>query len=287
MLGMRQISVLGANSLVGRFAVPRLVAAGYTPSALSRTAQPPVLGVVWGQGDLADPELALPEAEAALSLAPIWLLPQALPALRRAGVRRLIAFSSTSRLTKAQSPEPAERAVAARLARGEAEVRAFCVEHGIDCTLLRPTLIYAEGQDRNVSRLAELIRRFRVLPLAGAGEGRRQPVHADDLAQACLQALDARESFGRDYDLPGGETLSYRAMVARIFESLGLRPRIVSLPPALWRAGLTLAGPLLPGATAAMGERMAEDLVFDGAAATRDFGWSPRPFRPQFPRTSK
>jgi len=283
----RQILVLGATSLVGHFALPQLAAAGFAPVALSRRPQPPGPSVVWEQKNLVEPDLTLPEAEGALSLAPIWLLPPALPALRRAGVRRLIAFSSTSRFTKAGSPEPAERAVAERLSEGEAVTRDFCEAAGIAWTLFRPTLIYAEGQDHNVSRLAALIRRFRVLPLAGSGAGRRQPVHADDLAGACLQAFDRPESFGRAYDLPGGETLTYRAMAVRIFHGLRLRPRIVSLPPALWRVGLRLAGPLLPGVTAAMGERMAEDLVFDGAAATRDFGWSPRPFRPQFPRTSR
>jgi hypothetical protein len=34
-------------------------------------------------------------------------------------------------------------------------------------TILRPTLIYVEGRDANVSRLAGLIRRFKVLPLSG------------------------------------------------------------------------------------------------------------------------
>jgi nucleoside-diphosphate-sugar epimerase len=199
-------------------------------------------------------------------------------------VRRLIAFSSTSRFTKAASPEAEERAVAERLVDGEERTIAFCEAHGVAWTIFRPTMIYAEGRDRNVSRLAGLIRRFRVLPLAGSGEGRRQPVHADDLAEACLLALDRRESFGRAYDLPGGETLTYRAMAVRIFHGLGLRPRVVSLPPALWRTGLKLAAPLLPGVTVAMGERMAEDLVFDGSAAAADFGWSPRPFRPRFPR---
>ena len=278
----RRILVLGATSLVGTFAVPRLAAQGFEVLALSRARREDFSLVRHVMGDLTDPALALPEAPTALSLSPIWLLPGGLPALARAGVRRLIAFSSTSRFTKAGSPEPEERAVAGRLADGEARTFAFCAAHGIACTLFRPTLIYAEGRDRNVSRLAALIRRFGALPLAGAGEGRRQPVHAEDLAEACLAALDRRETFGRAYDLPGGETLSYRAMVERIFEGLGRPPRILTLPPALWRLGLALAAPLLPGATGAMGDRMGEDLVFDGSAAAADLGWSPRPFRPRF-----
>jgi hypothetical protein len=31
-----------------------------------------------------------------------------------------------------------------------------------------------------------------------------------------------------------------------------------------------------------MGARMAADLAFDGGPAVRDFGWSPRKFKPQF-----
>jgi hypothetical protein len=71
-------------------------------------------------------------------------------------------------------------------------------------------------------------------------------------------------------------------MVERIFEALNRPPRIVPVPPMLWSLALRLAGPLLPGATAGMGVRMSEDLVFDPSAATRDLAWRPRPFRPQF-----
>ena len=280
MTGPARVLVLGATSLVGRFALPRLVEQGIAVAALSRAPRAPEPGVEWVAGDVNDPALTLPQADAALSLSPIWLLPAALPKLEAAGVRRLIAFSSTSRFTKADSPEPGERAVAERLAEGEATTTRFCEGAGIAWTIFRPTMIYAEGRDQNVSRLARLIRRAGVLPLSGAGAGLRQPVHAEDLAEACLLALDEPRTFGRAYDLPGGETLSYRAMAERIFEGLGRRPRVLPLPPRLWRAAFRLASPR--GATAAMGERMAEDLVFDGAPAAADFGWSPRPFRPRF-----
>ena len=125
-----------------------------------------------------------------------------------------------------------------------------------------------------------------MLPLAGRGEGRRQPVHADDLAAACLLALDRPETFGprlrpagrRDADLPrhGGARLRGPRAGARASSAL---------PPPLWRLGLALAAPLLPGATAAMGERMAEDLVFDGAAGGgATSAGRPRPVPPALPR---
>ncbi len=277
-----RVLVLGATSLIGRFALPRLVAAGVSVGAVSRQPGGDGAGLVWVQADIQAPDLVLPPAEAALSLSPIWLLPTALPALKRAGVTRLVAFSSTSRFTKAQSPEPEEREVARRLAEGEAALAAFCEAEGIGWTVLRPTLIYAEGHDANVSRMARLIARFGVFPLAGEGGGLRQPVHADDLATAAIEALRRPESLNRSYDLPGGETLTYRAMVVRIFHGLGRRPRILTVPPRLWRLGLELAGSFLPGVNPAMGARMDTDLAFDSAPALRDLGWRPRPFRPNF-----
>lgn len=281
MNGGDQLLVLGATSLVGRRLLPRLAAMGAPVSALSREPRRGA-GVRWVRGSLTDPALELPPASLVFSLMPLWLLPEALPRLAAGGMRRLVAFSSTSRFTKLDSSEPSERAVAQALAEAEAHTIAGCEATGVAWTLLRPTLIYSEGEDRNVSRLAALIGRFGVLPLAGRGEGRRQPVHADDLAEGSIAAAAAPAAYGQAYDLPGGETLSYRAMAVRIFEALGRQPRIVSIPPAVWGLGLRLASPVLPGATAAMGARMSEDLVFDPGPAARDFGWAPRAFRPKF-----
>jgi nucleoside-diphosphate-sugar epimerase len=145
-------------------------------------------------------------------------------------------------------------------------------------------LIYCEGQDANVSRLAALAERYRVIPLAGSGRGLRQPVHAEDLAWAATAAAASPVTPGRTYDLPGGETLTYKQMVERIFLGLDRAPRILCAPQLLWRLAFRLARGRLPGATAAMGERMNQDLAFDGEPAARDFGWAPRAFKPVFPQ---
>jgi nucleoside-diphosphate-sugar epimerase len=275
------VLVTGATSLIGRFALPRLQAMDVAFHALSRTA-PDAPG--WVQGGLSDPGLdtLLPECPTVLSLSPIWHLPPGLTTLKAKGMQRLVAFSSTSVSTKAASPDAYEQGMVRRLAEGEEAVRAFCEANGVAWTILRPTLIYAEGQDQNVSRLARLIGRLGFLPLAGKGGGLRQPVHADDLAAAAIAAAASPAAGNRAYDLPGGETLTYRQMAERVFEGMGRRPAILPLPEGLWRLAFALARPLLPGATAQMGRRMSEDLAFDGSTAAADFGWNPRPFRPNF-----
>ena len=276
------VLVLGATSLIGGHLMARLVDEGLDPVAVSR--RPPAGDACWIGGDLTDPGVAehLPPAATVFSLSPIWLLPAVLPALKARGMVRLLAFSSTSRFTKTSSPEAGERAVAKALADAEDAVEAWCARHGVAWTILRPTLIYDEGHDENVSRIARLVKRFHVMPLCGAGEGLRQPVHADDLAAGALAAAHAPAARDRAYDLVGGETLTYRAMVDRVFEGLGKRPRALPMPAWLFSLLMRLTKPFYPGATAAMGTRMGQDLTFDSSAAARDFGWSPRDFHPRF-----
>lgn len=276
------ILVLGATSLIGGHLMARLADEGFDPVAISR--RPPGGDACWVDADLTDPdvEARLPPAATVFSLSPIWLLPALLPSLKARGMVRLIAFSSTSRFTKVDSPEPAERAVAKALIDAEQAVETWCAEQGVAWTILRPTLIYDEGHDENVSRIARLVRRFHVMPLSGRGEGLRQPVHAADLAVGALAAAKASTARNQAYDLVGGETLTYRAMVDRIFEGLCKTPRSLPMPTWLFALLMRLAKPFYPGATAAMGARMGQDLTFDSSDATRDFGWSPRAFHPRF-----
>ena len=98
-----------------------------------------------------------------------------------------------------------------------------CGDRSTHWTILRPTLIYDPGRDRNVTAIAAFIRRFGVFPIIWPGTGFRQPIYAAEVAQAMFAALTADEARGTVLDLPGGETLTYREMVRRIFNSLERR----------------------------------------------------------------
>jgi nucleoside-diphosphate-sugar epimerase len=278
-----QSIVLGGSGIVGGHIVSRLVMAGERPFAISRSPRADKRAVRWIQGDLAHPEtLQLPRITTVYCTAHSLLLAKALPSLFSDELRRVVLFTSTSIVTKLNSDIPAEREGLQRLAEGEQQTIEICTRMGVGWTVLRPTMIYDEGRDANVSRLARLIQKVGVMPLAGKGAGLRQPVHAEDLAIGALNAASSEAARNKIYALPGPDAISYREMVGRIFDGLGKRRRIVAVPPVLWRAAFALAAPLLPNANAAMGERMAKDMVFDPAPAIRDFGWSPRSFHPRF-----
>lgn len=285
----RTIIVSGASSQIGCFLLPLLAQAGFRVIALSRQAIPlrgagDLPGVYWHQTDIQDTYAigALPSAHTLIHLAPLSILPSQIEAFATIGVKRIIAFSSSSRHSKAESPIAAERAFARRLDEAEQLLAQGCQTHDIRWTVFRPTLIYGREMDRNITLIRRLIRAVGVFPLLGDAAGLRQPVHAADLASACLATLDNKQTFDKAYDLSGGETLTYRDMVERIFESIHHKPKFVTIPAAVFRAAIGALSmiPRYRDFNIAMAQRMNEDLVYEHGDATRDFGYQPNRFTP-------
>lgn len=274
--------VIGGTGLVGSFIVEQLMRRGERPLALSRSHQTSP-GIDWIRGDLEKPDtLKFPPFTTLYCTTDAVLLADALQRLFHPSLRRIVVFSSTSVLTKVDTEIATERDTIRKLTDAERRIAAICEQHNVGWTILRPTLIYAEGRDTNITPLSRLIRRFGFMPLVGGAPGLRQPVHAEDLATGAIAAAASPAAVNKFYSLPGAETLTYREMIGRIFDALRLPRRTIWVPPLLWRAAFFLAKPLFPGANVAMGIRMMKDMTFDATPAARDFGWSPRAFNPVF-----
>jgi nucleoside-diphosphate-sugar epimerase len=282
------VLVAGASSPVGDFLLPRLAAAGCRVIALSRAGRAPAAvggdgeHLVWRTADLAASLPAELEANLLIHLAPLWLLPDRLPEFAACGIERVVALGSTSVYTKSISADRAEFLLAQRLAQAESSLADRSKALGMTWTILRPTMIYGTGRDANIGAVAAFIRRFGFFPVAGKAAGLRAPVHAEDVAGACLAALRADAARNRAYDISGGETLTYRDMVVRIFSAMSLAPRVRALPPALMQAlayAAALAG--IPGINADLVRRMNRDQAFAHDEAIRDLDYAPRGFQPR------
>jgi nucleoside-diphosphate-sugar epimerase len=274
--------VLGASSLVGRYLLPLLTLHGWNVTAFSRSIHRAEDSQVrWfklsQEGLETIPDSPIP---AWICAAPIWVLPQYFKLLEDHGARVVVALSSTSSETKISSPDTAEKVIADHLLQGEARFRQWAEEQGVRWVILRPTLIYGGGQDKNIAEIARIIRRFGFFPLVGMGTGLRQPVHAEDVAKVCVSALCGSPSQSAVYHLSGGETLRYRDMIGRVFEAMGRRPCMPVLP--LWVFKIVLSFirwlPRYQHWSIAMALRMNKDQVFDCTAAVHDLGFMPRPF---------
>ncbi len=275
------VLVTGASSQIGRCVLRRLDEAGTEIIAAGRRKP---TGIDPGacrfiECDLTSARPTFPEEVVSLiHIASIWMLPPHLETLRKRGLRRLVCFGSTAIYNKTDSVNAGEREIARRMIHAEEDIARLCESLGIGWTVLRPTLVYGLGLDRNVSRAARFIRKFRLYPLATGAVGLRQPVHADDLASAALAALNTAASSGKRYDVGGGEKLPYRDMIGRIFDVLDLPRRFVPLPGleyAVAAAGIVLRRPEVTGDVV---RRMRLDLTCDNSAAEIDLGYRPRTF---------
>ena len=196
-----------------------------------------------------------------ISFGPAWLLAPFLEQLalehpdRLAGLRGLIACSSSSAITKRFATNRFDRELVARLNGAEDKLLATCRRLQVPCHILQPTLIYGQAGpygDRNLSKLLQLLRRLPCLPLP-TETGLRQPIHASQLAAVALHIAEQLRGPGCDPSLPeritlgGDNTLTYASMISALqhaqpADDPASRCRLLPIPNRLF---FSLAAPLL------------------------------------------
>ena len=165
--------------------------------------------------------------EAAFEQTHVALPRQLAAAMNASGVRRLVHVSALG--VSENGPSRYQRSKA----RGEAVLQAA----GLDLTVLRPSVIYGQG-DRFLNLFAQLQSVFPFVPLASAG-ARFQPVWVEDVAEAVAASLDPQrhglDSIGRTFDAAGPDVLTL-AQLVQLAGRFGSRQRpVIPLPAAIGR----------------------------------------------------
>ena len=266
---MSTILVFGASGPVGKRLLPRLTAHRAVP--VSRTAQKD-----WIRADLGDSRVQWPQADAAISLGPLDVFADWVERHPEIPLRRVIALGSMSAESKQASTDARERDVSARLRASEDLLKHCASGRGIALTIFRPTLIYGDGTDRSLAPIARFLRRWHLAPLPLGATGLRQPVHAEDLAIAAATAFDQSATYGKTYEMGGGERLPFITLLRRLRKATATW----SIPIPLPLSALGFATRLLrnDAPTRAALARLKTDLIADIAPARRDFGYAPRDF---------
>lgn len=278
-----RIAIVGATSSVGRFLIARFQAGGFAFHAIGRQARRVERYHVHSFDDSLrrfDPPIR--EASAVINCAPLPIIDRVMAMADCLQAKRIIAFGSTGRFSKSVSSSPIEQDFVSQQIDAERRFDALSRQQGIVWTLFRPTMIYGGGSDLNVAFIGNFIRKFGFFPVPRGARGLRQPVHADDLAGACMAALTRERTFGRAYNLGGAERLTYPHLVARIFRALDKRPVIVPLPFFAFRLVVRAARkvPRYSFINPDMVDRTLVDLIADNSDAVRDFGYTSRRFFP-------
>ena len=186
---------------------------------------------------------------------------------RRAGVRRLVHMSALG--ADPRSPYP--------YLRSKGEGQALVTGSGIDHVVLRPSLLFGEGDDF-FPRL-RLTLAFPVVPVPGDGKARFQPIHVDDVAQAVAAAVDRPEIRGV-HEIGGPEPVTYDQMLAEAMRGTGKRRVTVHVPVPLMKVPALAMGLLPdPPVTVQQLDLLAVDNTPAPNAIEAVFGVRPRPFR--------
>ena len=272
------ILVTGATGYTGRFLVRRLVQAS-EPVRLLVRASSDLQGLPRGPqvefcvADLAQPE-TLHRACAGIvriaHIAAIHFAPALIAALN-GGPKHLVLISSLRRFSSVPSST-----IAPVVAAEEAAMAS-----PLPVTILRPSMIFGPGNDRNIAVLASHLRRRRWIPVFGSGRHLQQPVYVENVVDAVVASLQRPQTAaGRSYAIAGAEALSYRALINHLGAALGVRPRPFSIPARAAVAALSLAARLglrLP-LDAEQVRRLQEDKSYDIEPARHDLDYAPLSF---------
>jgi len=139
-------------------------------------------------------------------------------AARDAGVRRVVHISVSN------PSEESPLDYYAGKARAERAVR----ESGLPWAIIRPTLIFGQG-DILINNIAWLLRRLPVFGIPGRGDYRLQPVAGEDVAEIATWA--AEQSDNVTVDAAGPDIIYYSEMVESIAIAVGRHPRFLYLAP--------------------------------------------------------
>ena len=147
-----------------------------------------------------------------------------LRAAEAAGVRRFVFFSALNATDFQRT----------RFFRAKALAERAVLAADLETVVFAPSIVY-DHSDPWIT----LLRRFSflpVMPVAGSGQARYQPIWARDVARCVIAALDSPDR--SRYDLAGPQTLSYDEM-SDLVSRLAGRPRpLVHVPLPVVRWGL-------------------------------------------------
>ena len=288
----KSVLLSGAKSDVGDYLINILSEQGYEIIAVTRKPvkqEDSNSKLKWLSMEFFEkvPPKDMPSVDFWVNLAPIWTVKPLSRYFSALKPKKVLALSSTSIEVKTSSSNKHDQELVKKLEMGEKWLAKFADKMECSTIILRPTMIYGGPRNQNINMIEDLIRFFRVFPMVGAGNGLRQPVHAQDIALACSKIMVRKSIWEnqpniKEFNLGGGEIMTYKEMVARIFQKHNRKPVFLPLPASVVKAVISVMK-FLPGMgflTSGIVDRLNQDLVFENQKAEAAFGYRPGKFVP-------
>ncbi|QCE35039.1 hypothetical protein FAI40_06655 [Acetobacteraceae bacterium] len=154
---------------------------------------------------------------------------------------------------------------------------------------LHPTMIFGDNNNQNISKLAKIVQKFKILPLPQGGKNLIQPIHYQDVGKSIAKAgeclLKQRIQKPESLIIAGKESYTYKEVILFLSNAQKLSQRfIVPLPLWLLLPGSKLLkhlGTLIPKyaslfPTPQAIRRLTEDKHFSISEMEATLGFSPQ-----------
>lgn len=273
--------VTGSTGFLGSHTIPKLIEQYKGPircfvretSNIENLEQHENIEIIYGSfEDKASFEKALEGVNTLLNIASLGFGhgPSIIESCEKMSVSRGLFVSTTAIFTQLNAGTKVVRGIA------EDAIR----DSKINSVIVRPTMIYGTDKDRNMCRLAKLLKKTPAFPIFGSGEYLQQPIHVDDLAQALVDLVLRENLNGKEYNLSGSVPISFNQVIDQTAAALGKKVRKIRLPVKPVLIGLSLYEKVSnnPRLKAEQVLRLNEDKDFSSELAYKDFGYEGRSF---------
>src|SRR6476469_231855 len=296
-----KVFLTGATGFVGKHMLERLLAEGHAVRAALRglpRQNAPVVAPTqhvgrkddfeWVNGDIVEGtrlEEAMQGCDAVIHLVGIIVekgtntfervhhlgTRNVVEAAKRTGVRRLVQMSALGVRADGVAPYQSTKW------KGEEEVR----HSGIPFCILRPSLIFGEGDGFVTQMMATMRSAPLFRPVPGNGTPKFRPIFIDDVTACFVRALTAEAATNQTVELGGADELTLNEVLAEIARCAGVRKPAVHIPMPLMFAGAAVAQKLLknPPVTVDQLRMLREGSTCEIEPMKRIFGISPRGFK--------
>jgi len=269
--------ITGITGLTGRFLINALREAGYSDSIRCLIREHSDISwitdknIEFVNGDVTSVKSLIRACQGAkevIHLVNIRSSPEVIEACKVNDINRLIIVSTTGIFSKHQQYSSEYK-----------RLENIIMNCGLDYTIIRPTMIYGNHQDKNIHKLVKIVYRYKIIPVVGKGYGLMQPIYAKDLATVIAQAYVNNNSIGKAYNVAGKTAIRFCDIMAIIAKNLEVDRIFINVPYRMALLGGYLGQAI--GSSLINVERvhrLQEDKVFDYEEASRDLGFSPISF---------
>jgi len=191
-------------------------------------------------------------------------------AAKRVGVKRFVQMSALGVRADGVAPYQTTKW------KGEEEVR----QSGIPFCILRPSLIFGEGDGFVTQMMATMRSAPLFRPVPGDGTPKFRPIAIEDVATCFACALTYEAATNQAVDLGGADELTLNEVLAEIARCAGVRKPAVHIPMSLMMAGATVMQKLLknPPVTVDQLRMLKEGSTCNIEPMKRIFGFNPQGF---------